>query len=80
MGTIVKRLRKDGSVAWQAQIEYQHVERNGHFYRDGKTGLDPSFVRQQQARHPTLYERSNRRLSLRVRAGTIDLTTIGQYA
>lgn len=67
-------------LALVSLIGCRHVERNGHFYGDGKTGLDRAFMRQQQARHPKLYQRSEDQLSLRIQAGKIDLTTVGHYA
>ncbi len=63
-------------LALAAMLGVGHVERNGHFYGDGNTGLDPDDSRARKVAFPRLYRSDPRRLMLQVTQGAIDLTDL----
>ncbi|MCJ7873566.1 mandelate racemase [Phaeobacter sp. J2-8] len=67
-------LQQDLSLA--ATLGVGHIERNGHFYGDGTTGLDPQETQDRIAAFPNLYCLDRGRMMLRIAKGTIDLTDL----
>lgn len=64
-------------LALAALLGCETVERNGHHYGDGRTGLPEARRRFMLERHPTLYGRHGGAIGLRISAGEIDLSSIG---
>lgn len=67
-------LQQDLSLA--TLLGCQHVERNGHFYGDGKTGIDDATRSFYQNSQPGLYQILPDRLQLAIRDGVIDLQSL----
>jgi hypothetical protein len=61
-----------------AMLGCAHVERNGHFYGDGLTGMHGEVRRRLQATLPGLYQSGGDALRLRIKDGAIDLTSLHQ--
>ncbi|GMG85045.1 mandelate racemase [Paralimibaculum aggregatum] len=71
-------LAVEQDLALASVLGLGHTERNGHFYGDGRTGLDPEAIAAIRARQPGLYRADERRLTLRIEGGEID--TAGLHA
>jgi hypothetical protein len=69
-------LQQDLSLA--TLLGCQHVERNGHFYGDGQTGIDETSRSFYQNSQPGLYQIHPDRLQLAIRNGVIDLQSLGR--
>jgi L-alanine-DL-glutamate epimerase-like enolase superfamily enzyme len=54
-----------------------HVERNGHHYVNGMAGLPEGEQAAFLAAHPGLYERSHGAVRLRIRAGQLEIDSLG---
>ncbi len=65
-------------LALASLIGCTHVERNGHFYGDGKTGIDDVHRSFYQNNQPGLYRQEQERLQLAINAGVIDLHSLEQ--
>ncbi|MEH6726449.1 MAG: mandelate racemase [Hyphomicrobiales bacterium] len=60
-------------LALATLIGCTHVERNGHFYGDGRTGIDETCRRFYQESQPGLYRLEQDSLQLAIKDGVIDL-------
>jgi hypothetical protein len=69
-------LQQDLSLA--AMLGCSHVERNGHYYGDGRTGLPMEKRQRLQEAFGGLYENDDSALRLRIHEGTLDLLPLGQ--
>jgi hypothetical protein len=54
-----------------------HVERNGHHYVNGMADLPAGEQDSFLAAHPDLYERSHGAVRLRIRAGQLQIASLG---
>ena len=59
-------------------IGIRHVERNGHHYVNGMAGLPEAEQTAHLAAHPDLYERSHGAVRLKIRAGQLDIGSLGR--
>jgi hypothetical protein len=59
-------------------IGISHVERNGHHYVNGMAGLPESEQAMFLAAHPDLYEHTHGAVRLKIRAGQLDIGSLGQ--
>jgi hypothetical protein len=59
-------------------IGIRHVERNGHHYVNGMAGLPEAEQAACLAAHPDLYQRSDGGVRLKIRAGQLDIGSLGQ--
>jgi len=57
-------------------IGIRHVERNGHHYVNGMTGLSPSEQARFLAAHPNLYENRFGAVRLKIHAGQLDIGSL----
>lgn len=64
-------------LALVAMLGCSHVERNGHFYGDGRTGLQTNLADILRSLHPNLYGYSTGMLCLKIEGGEIDLRSLG---
>jgi len=53
-----------------------HVERNGHHYVNGMTGIDPSEQRSFLLAHPDLYENTSGAVRLRIAGGMLSIASL----
>jgi L-alanine-DL-glutamate epimerase-like enolase superfamily enzyme len=58
-------------------IGLRHVERNGHHYVNGMAGLPEREQDDFLKAHPDLYERSHGAVRLKIRAGQLDIGSLG---
>ncbi|MFN3169549.1 MAG: mandelate racemase [Hyphomicrobiales bacterium] len=59
-----------------ALLGCSHVERNGHFYGDGVTGLPKAYQQSLKDQIPSLYCQSQGKLHLDISQGSIDLRSL----
>ncbi|WP_417812490.1 hypothetical protein [Thalassospira alkalitolerans] len=67
-------LQQDLSLA--SLIGCTHIERNGHQYGDGLSGISAPWRKALQAAHPDMYVEQGERLCLDIRKGKIDLRSL----
>lgn len=67
-------LQQDLSLA--TLIGCTHIERNGHQYGDGLSGMSAPWRKALQAAHPDMYVEQGKRLCLDIRKGKIDLRSL----
>jgi hypothetical protein len=75
--TIQPGLALQQDLALVSLIGLEHVERNGHHYVNGMAGLPAAEQAAFLAAHPDLYERSHGAVRVRIRDGSLDISSLG---
>ncbi len=75
--TIQAGLALQQDLALVALLGITHVERNGHHYVNGMTGLPGTEQEAFLAAHPDLYERSHGAVRVRIRDGHLAIGSLG---
>ena len=75
--TIQAGLALQQDLALVSLMGISHVERNGHHYVNGMAGLPSDEQRAFLNAHPDLYEQSHAAVRLRIRAGLLEIGSLG---
>jgi hypothetical protein len=75
--TLQAGLAVQQDLALVSLLGLEHVERNGHHYVNGMSGLPEAEQEDFLKKHPDLYERSHGAVRLKIRAGRLQIESLG---